>query len=489
MADIDLGFLCHDSKKSGDGQFAPPRVYLLFRTTHKASPAGPCRKQKPFSSSSGFFCRQLSQFPLQSAHQFVQTGHSQLIKLKQLEHPFGRSPTGIELQEHCRNQGQIKLIGRSLLAFGQPMPAAQQAFYPPEKQFDLPPPPIQQDHQCRWQFVGSQVGQQNHLTVPHLLQPQHSDPGAVGSPGGPKMCPGLLHNSGLAVLLAHRQLLLHRDHRWFPQPHHVAATQFLQLAQYTVILCKVPIANVRLAPLPLLLPNRSLATSAIGHMGSYGFAAQDLIVQVQPCGLVSARAPSAIQRPSHPRQRGKERTIARHPIVSAQAWIAIALTRQFGGHRLEYLGQQLRRNQMLSFREASQAHVATTDLPTHALQVAGRAQSSHRPNHWIEQPKQKQTQIIGHQQQALRILKRRMQREFLLRLRQATLKLVQQFPVRQVGFSHRLVSTERGALWLSLGHAASEPEYAQKYKLRTCYSYLTKGSQGSLATTMPNTID
>src|SRR5438552_18932476 len=157
MADIDLGFLCHDSKKSGDGQFAPPRVYLLFRTTHKASPAGPCRKQKPFSSSSGFFCRQLSQFPLQSAHQFVQTGHSQLIKLKQLEHPFGRSPTGIELQEHCRNQGQIKLIGRSLLAFGQPMPAAQQAFYPPEKQFDLPPPPIQQDHQCRWQFVGSQV--------------------------------------------------------------------------------------------------------------------------------------------------------------------------------------------------------------------------------------------------------------------------------------------------------------------------------------------
>ena len=81
-------------------------------------------------------------FAAQAGQEFIQGGHAHLVELDELEPaPIGPAPEDL-LEEHRGDQCQVKLVGHALGAFGQPVPAAEQAFDPPEKTFDLPAPPV-----------------------------------------------------------------------------------------------------------------------------------------------------------------------------------------------------------------------------------------------------------------------------------------------------------------------------------------------------------
>src|SRR6185369_3987720 len=174
---------------------------------------------------------------------------------------------------------------------------------------------------------------------------------------------------------------------------------------------------------------------------------------MQPRRFMRAGAPRAIQRPTHARQRGKEAPIARPPILAVQSRIATALAGQFSRQIPENILQPLRLNQMLNLRKTPQADLATANLPSHSLQLAGLAERAHATNHRIEQPKEKKTQVIGSPQLPSRIFKARSQPKVLLRLGQALPKIAQQFPVAQL----RLRYGTAYFFVLRFRHLASDP--------------------------------
>ncbi len=285
------------------------------------------------------------------------------------------------------------------------------------------------------------------MAVFDLLQPQYTHPHTAASLACAQAGPSLPHDSCLTIFGSHFQLLLHRDYRCVQQAQHATAKLLLQFAKQTVILREVAIANVSLAPVPLFFPHGPLAASTFGHLRSHRPAAQDLIIQMQPHRLVFASTPRPIKSPRHPRQRCKERAIACHPLLSSQARIGAALVGQLAGQFFEYPCQQLRLEQMLGLRETAQTHMPPTNLLLHTLQIAGRAQCAHGPDHRIEQPEKVQTQVIAQRQHSFGILKRRMRSKLLLNLGQALLELLQQFPIRQIAGRYRLVRRSLRSLW------------------------------------------
>ena len=70
------------------------------------------------------------------------------------------------LKEQRRNQRQINLDGHSLRRFRKEMPAAQNAFDPPEKQFDGPAPAVNGSHDLRARAGHRQIGDQQQVLVP-----------------------------------------------------------------------------------------------------------------------------------------------------------------------------------------------------------------------------------------------------------------------------------------------------------------------------------
>jgi len=80
--------------------------------------------------------------------------------------------------ETRRLRGGWRACGGLGCVSGQPVPTAQNAFDPPEKQFDLPPLLIQQRDLSRRQFDRTQVGHQPQHFFGRL-HPDHSEADAV----------------------------------------------------------------------------------------------------------------------------------------------------------------------------------------------------------------------------------------------------------------------------------------------------------------------
>src|SRR5271168_4150178 len=77
-------------------------------------------------------------FPEDGSGQVLLGEEPQKIKLQRLPQPQGGPPPQMQLEQHCRNQGQIKLDGHAARGLRQKMAAAQNAFKPAKKQFHLP---------------------------------------------------------------------------------------------------------------------------------------------------------------------------------------------------------------------------------------------------------------------------------------------------------------------------------------------------------------
>ena len=80
-------------------------------------------------------------FPLQTGQQILRAGPPQLMQLKQFHHAAIGTPSGVQLEQHGCDQRQIQLDRHALLALGQPVAAAQEAFEPAKETFNLPAPP------------------------------------------------------------------------------------------------------------------------------------------------------------------------------------------------------------------------------------------------------------------------------------------------------------------------------------------------------------
>jgi hypothetical protein len=99
-------------------------------------------------------------------------------------------------------------------------------------------------------------------------------------------------------------------------------------------------------------------------------------------------------RPAHARQRGKERTVAGKPLPPGLPHVPRRRSWHLAGQIPEHPLQHRRIAQMLGLRKTPQADGGTAGFPPHPLQLAGRTQRRHRLEGGIEQPKEKQTQII-----------------------------------------------------------------------------------------------
>src|SRR5689334_18249734 len=103
-----------------------------------ALPSGASRAKSPLPPSDLWTTCEAILLASETLSQFLSRGDAQLVELDEFHHPFVGAAANRQLEQQGGDQRQINLDGRSLRTLGQPVPAAQNAFDPPEKQFHLP---------------------------------------------------------------------------------------------------------------------------------------------------------------------------------------------------------------------------------------------------------------------------------------------------------------------------------------------------------------
>src|SRR5437667_11859000 len=96
-------------EESGTGDRVGPRNGFQGKAAPRESP----RKEFPLDDS-GFSTRHLLPVALKSLLQLRLGCPALVVELHQFHHPFGRSPTRIELEEQRGNQRQVNLDPRPL---------------------------------------------------------------------------------------------------------------------------------------------------------------------------------------------------------------------------------------------------------------------------------------------------------------------------------------------------------------------------------------
>lgn len=201
------------------------------------------------------------------------------------------------------------------------------------------------------------------------------------------------------------------------EPDHITAAAPAQLREEGVVLAEVTVANISGALLEFLPQGRALAGFAHGDGGGGGRVLEQMKRDMEPeCVIDEALAAAAVERPGHAGQRGKERTVARHPLLRAQRGRQRVLVRDLRGEIGEDAFEQRGIHEALRFRKAAEADLAGADGAFYFWKVAGLDETAHGPCHGIEEAHEEEAEVIAEGEEPAGVGKRIIHGDRLLSL-------------------------------------------------------------------------
>jgi hypothetical protein len=137
-------------------------------------------------------------------------------------------------------------------------------------------------------------------------------------------------------------------------------------------------------------------------------------------------------RPSHARQRGEERTVAREPLLPGRVRIDGRWSLHLRAQAFDERFEPRRIEQMLGFGKTAQTGVVGGNFRLHPLQLRGGRDAAQRGDDGIDQREEKETQVVGARQPASGIGPGRGERKLFQERDEAGAKISDQLPLLEI---------------------------------------------------------